>query len=242
MMINYSKSYFVTSVTPVEYISSLQPVHWEDVDLGAWRPLQYQPLERSDLLPRSVHDPHRFSDLNNLAYDVAIIGDWSVFRLLDDVVAPVAGSRRYVTRSVERSESFFRKRPDQWVSRGARVPDVPGLALSDYTFTSQGNLVRVDRAIDWVQHRSESLDKRLAARIDRESLPLTRPLNRSVDVIQFAFWETYRFGQRVIMRFADEHLLNRIENATDRMLNGFATVPSEIILDETEDTGVSRLP
>ena len=227
---------------PVEYVAALRPVHWEDVDLDAWRPIPYEPLDRSDLLPRSVHDPNRFGDLNNLAYDVATIGDWSVFRLLDDVVAPVAGGRRYVTRSVERSETFLRGRPAEWISGGARVPNVSGLALSDYTVTSQGNIVRVDRAIDWVQQRTLTLDDQLAARIDRESLPLTRPVNRSVDAIQFGFWETYRFGQRVMMRLVDEQLLNRIEDGTDRVLNAFDSVPSEIILDEAEATGVSRLP
>lgn len=227
---------------PVEYIAALQPVQWEDVDLDAWGRLQYQPLAHSNLLPRTIHNPQRFADINNLAYDVATIGDWSVFRMLDDVVAPVAGSRRYVTQSIERTESFFRRRPKEWVSRGARVPDVPGLVLSDYSFTSQGNLVRVDRAIDWVQNRGQSLDSRLASPLNRESLPLTGPVNQSVDALQSGFWETYRYGQRTIMQLVDEGLLNHIENGTDRMLNAFDTVPAEIILDESQEPGISRLP
>lgn len=214
-----------------EYFAGTQPVFWRELDLGAWRRLDYTPLERSRLLPRSIHNPSHGLDLNNLAYDVASVSDLSVFRLLDDVVSPLAGRRDTVTGLVERSESFFRKRDEVLVAQGARVPDVPGLALADYSVTSQGNLQRVDRALDWVQDVGEAVDDRLAAPLRRDSLPLTEPVNRGVDAVQHGFWETYRFGQRVVIHLVDERLLNGIENGADRMLNSLRRIPAEIVIE-----------
>jgi arylsulfatase A-like enzyme len=214
-----------------EYVVTMQPVYWRELDLNAWGRLRYTPLTPSELLPRSIHDPDRGLDLNNVAYDVASVTDLSVFRLMDDVVAPLAGKRDTVTGLVERTESYFRRRDDVLVAQGARVPDVPNLALADYSFTSQGNLQRVDRALDWVQHVGETVDNKLAAPLERDSLPLTRPVNRTVDAVQHGFWETYRFGQRVVIHLVDERLLNGVENGTDRVLNAFRRIPSEVTID-----------
>ena len=215
-----------------EYLVYSQPVYWDQVDLQAWRPLEYRQLSSSALLPRSINRPGKVLDLNNIAYGVATIPDLSVFRIMDDVVSPLSGGRQPVSTLVERTESFFRRRPDQVVAQGARVPDVTGVSLADYSLTSQGNLQRVDRAIDWVQDCGELMDEQLASPLRMESMPLTRPVNLGVDAAQYTFWETYRFGQRVIIKLVDETVLNNIEHGADRALNGFRRIPNEIAEDD----------
>lgn len=218
--------------TDAEPIVALRPVYWDEVDLRAWRALPYQELSRSELLPRSINRPGHVLDLNNLAYGLATIPDMSVFRIMDDVVSPLSGGRQPVTAMVERTEAFFRRRPGQVVAQGARVPDVTGVALADYSFTSQGNLQRVDRAIDWMQDCSELVDDHLATPLQRPSLPLTRPLNQGVDAAQYTFWELYRFGQRVVIKLVDETMLNGIEHGADRALNSFRRIPNEVMDEE----------
>jgi hypothetical protein len=208
-----------------------RPIYWQDVDLKAWHPLRYSPLLRSDFSPRSINDPTHPLDLNNLAYNVAALGEKSVFRLLDDVISPLAGSRRYVTRTIETAERHFRRQPDEWISEGSRVADLPHLTVTDYSFTSQGNLQRVDRAVDWMQDRTAELNGRLVAPLSPDPQPLPGPINRTVDAAQLTFWETYRFGQRTAMQTLDEGLLNGIENGTDRMLNVLRRIPAEVVVE-----------
>jgi len=213
---------------PVEYLTATQPVYWGDVDLQAWERLQYTPLEQSALLPRSINRPDALIDINNIAYGMVMIPDLSIFRLMDDVISPVSGGRQPMTAMADNVESFLRKRPNALVSQGAMVPDVPGVVLADYSFTSQGNLQRMDRAIDWMQDAGSAIDHKLAAPMKRETLPLTRPLNRGVDVAQRGFWEVYRFGQRTAIKVVDELVLNGVEDGTGRMLNAMRPVPNEI--------------
>ena len=212
----------------VEYVASGRAVLWEELDLGAWDALEYSPLDRSELLPRSIHDPDSMLDVNNLAYSAASIGDLSVVRLLDDVVSPLSGGREPVTGAVERTEAFVRRRPNARISQVAQVPNVSGLSLADYSFTSQGNLQRVDEAIDWVQLWGDSVDQSLGRGLKRETVPIARPVNRSIDAAQTGFWELYRFGQRVVIKLVDEQMLTGLEKGTDRMLNAFRRVPAEI--------------
>lgn len=218
----------------VEYVAESRPVYWPEVDLGAWQRLQYTPLNRSALLPRSINRPEALVDINNIAYGVVMIPDLSIFRLLDDAIAPVSGGRQPMTAMADNVEAYLRKRPNPLVSQGALVPDVPGVALADYSFTSQGNLQRMDRAIDWVQNAGSAIDQKLAAPLKRETLPLTGPLNRGVDVAQQGFWEAYRFGQRTAIKVVDELVLNGVEDRTGRMLNALRPVPNEIQLPDVE--------
>jgi hypothetical protein len=216
---------------PVQYIAEgASPVYWQELDLNSWQQLEYTPLQRSALMPRSIHRPNSLIDINNIAYGVVMIPDLSIFRLMDDVISPVSGGRQPMTAFADNVEAMFRRRPNALVSQGAQVADVPGVALADYSMTSQGNLQRMDRAIDWMQHAGSAIDQRLAAPLRRETLPLTRPLNRSVDLAQQGFWELYRFGQRTAIRVVDELVLNGVEDGTGRMLNAMRPVPNELHL------------
>lgn len=214
----------------VEYVTATTPVYWPDVDLQAWGRLDYTPLQRSELMPRTINRPDALVDINNIAYGVVMIPDLSVFRLMDDVISPVSGGRQPMTALADNVEAYLRRRPNPLISQGAQVPDVPGVALADYSMTSQGNLQRMDRAIDWVQNAGVAIDQRLAAPLKRETLPLTRPLNKSVDVAQRGFWEVYRFGQRTAIKVVDELVLNGVEDGTGRVLNAIRPVPNEIQL------------
>lgn len=211
-----------------EYLASSQPVYWEEVDLRAWQPLTYRELSRSELLPRTIHHPEKPLDLNNLAYGLATIPELSIFRIMDDVISPLSGGARPITTLVERTDAFFRRQPQAVLAQGARVPDVPNVALADYSVTSQGNLQRVDRAIDWMQDCGELVDQQLATPFRRQSLPLTGAVNWTVDAAQYTFWETYRFGQRVVIKLVDETVLNTVEAGADRALNGFRRIPNEV--------------
>ncbi len=219
----------------IEYVAAGRAVFWEEVDLGAWNAIDYSPLDRSRLLPRSIHDPDSMLDVNNLAYSAASLADLNVVRLLDDVVAPLAGGRQPVTGVVDGTEAYVRRRPNQRVSQAAHVPNVSGLSLADYSFTSQGNLQRVDDAIDWVQLWGDSLDRSLARPLQRETVPVARPVNRSIDAAQTGFWELYRFGQRVVIKLVDEQMLTGLEKGTDRVLNSFRRVPAEIPAESTSN-------
>jgi hypothetical protein len=86
----------------------------------------------------------------------------------------------------------------------------------------------MDRAIDWMQNCGELVDHKLATPLKRQSLPLTGPVNWTVDAAQYTFWETYRFGQRVVIKLVDETLLNTVESGADRALNSFRRIPNEI--------------
>jgi hypothetical protein len=216
---------------PVRYIAAgSTPVYWPELDLRSWQRLNYTPLERSVLMPRSIHRPDSLIDINNIAYGVVMIPDLSVFRLMDDVISPVSGGRQPMTALADRVEGFLRRRPNALVSQGAQVADVPGVALADYSMTSQGNLQRMDRAIDWVQRAGSAIDQQLATPLKRESLPLTRPVNRAVDTAQHGFWELYRFGQRTAIKVVDELVLNSVEDGTGRMLNAMRPIPNELQL------------
>ncbi len=226
--------------SPVEYIAHTRPVYWSEVDLGGRQRLPYIPLRASELLPRSINNPNAPLDLNNVAYDLATVGDLSVLRLLDDVISPLTRQPDTFTQVAESAESFFRRRPQLLVAEAGRVPDVTNLALADYSLTSQGNLQRVDRALDWVQVWGNEVDGLLAKPLDRESLPLAGSIHRGVDGVQFAFWELYRLGQRVVIRLVDDTVLNNVEDGTARMLNAFRDVPNEIVVGAENTSAAAR--
>lgn len=213
---------------PTEVASATEPVYWNDVDLQAWDRLKYTPLRQSQLIPRTINHPGSATDLNNISYGAVMLPDLSPFRILDDVISPLSGGRQPVMALADNVEGFFRRRTNPLISQAAQVPDVPGVALADYSWTSQGNLQRMDRAIDWVQSAGSEIDQQLAEPLDRESLPGTRPVNKTVDLAQRGFWEVYRFGQRIVIKVMDESVLNGIEDQTGRMLNAMRPVPNEI--------------
>jgi arylsulfatase A-like enzyme len=211
-----------------QLLSHRRSLYWRDIDLGAWDSLSYAPQLAFEHQPLSIHHPYSPWDLNNIVYNVMTIGDWSVFALADDVISPLVPGRTRIYQKVERS-SLKRQRSDHgWVAGGASALNVPGLAIGDYSFTSSGNLKRVDGTVDWLQERGTHLDQRIARKAGKSSV-LGAPLaNRVIDGTQKGFWETYRFAQRVVVEVLDERILNGIENGVDSAINAPRRTPEEV--------------
>lgn len=214
------------------------PVYWQDVDLQAWKPLTYTPLEKYEHLPVTVNQPSSAFDLNNIAYNALTIGELSVFRLFDDILSPLPYDGPTLTAMVDQAELQARRTRRDWVSEGSRALNVSEVTLGDYSLTSLGNMKRIDGAVDWVQRRSQDLDRRLAEPIGETHIPGSRTLHRTIDVTQMGFWELYRFAQRVIIQVLDETVINGIENGVDHTVNSFRRIPPEVLV---EDPGRVKL-
>lgn len=206
--------------------------YWRQVDLQAWRPLDYTPADPYQSVPKSINDPASGWDLNNMAYNAMTVTDWSVFRLFDDMASAVTPGQ---TRINERVERLDREAPQKtrkpWVGTGLQALNVPGTALADYSMTSTGNLMRVEKSIDWLQERGARIKNGVSEEIRKR--PSTSPplINDSIDAVQHGFWDVYRFGQRVAAELLDEVILNGIENQVDGALNSRTTIPAEVIVD-----------
>lgn len=201
---------------------------WSDYDLGGWGRICYTPKPEYGAQPISVNDASRFLDLNNVAYNLISISDWSVFRLVDDAASLVVPGRITPTQSVvDRVDRRARRAARPWVRDAAPAVDMPGVALADYNLTSLGNLKRADEALNWLQHRGERLDQALAAPVGRTSVMATPVANRAVDGVQGTFWELYRFAQRLLVEILDETILNGVENTLDAGLNATRATPAE---------------
>ena len=87
---------------------------------------------------------------------------------------------------------------------------------------------RIDSAVDYVQHRSQDIERKLADVTEQPPLPGSRLLHGSVDATQRGFWNLYGFGQRTLVQLLDETLIQNIENSTDRTLNAARPMPAEI--------------
>jgi hypothetical protein len=103
-------------------------MYWNDFDLRAWQPLSYTPSPEYAHMPLSINQPGSGWDINNITYNAISIGDWSVFRLIDDVLSPVnPGSRSKRKRPVvepanEPSVAQSRRRFGMDGVEKARVP------------------------------------------------------------------------------------------------------------------------
>ena len=213
-------------------VSVMTPVYWHDVDLKGWRPMRYRPLRPYDHLPVTINKPQHPLDLNNIVTDVVTLTDIGVLRLADDALSPLVGRKRPVTKFVDKTDERVRRAQSPSVAEAAVALNVPSVVLGDYSVTSAGNLRRADGAIDWVQHRTQSIDRKLAAPLGRESLPGTPVVHTVVDGMQTGFWNVYTFLQRVVIQILDESLINSIENGTDESINSFRRLPAETIVDE----------
>jgi len=213
------------------------PVYWSNVDLHAWDGLDYQPSAPSANLPISINRPSSPFDLTNIAYNLVTIGELSVLRLFDDMMFPLAEDEKGVSHAVQRAESRMRGVPIAPVAQAAGVLDVSGLSLADYNPTSQGNLQRFGRAIDWAQQRGRNIDEATASNAKQLRTKATGRTHTVIDSLQAGFWETYRFGQRIFIQILDEKILNSIENGTDRAINVLRSRPSEIIIDDEKAAG-----
>jgi hypothetical protein len=220
--------------TPAEITqTAARPVYWHDVDLQAWKPLDYEPLANYEHLPQSINRPESPFDLNNIAYSVLSIADYNILAVFDDITFPLSGGRngRYsVTRAVERADARARRAKSPQVAEAAQAFDAAQVTVGDYTVRSLGNMKRIDGTVDWVQNRGMEVERKVASPIGRESLPGTAIAHGIVDVAQIGFWEVYRFAQRVIVGVLDETVLNGIENTTDRAINRFDRQPAEIVV------------
>lgn len=105
-------------------------MYWHDFDLHAWQPLSYTPSAEYEHLPISINHPGSGWDINNIAYNAISIGDWSVFRLVDDILSPL-NPRRTKSRPVVdyEDESLADSGNKRRASRGDGL-SVPGMAMT----------------------------------------------------------------------------------------------------------------
>ncbi|MFN7802919.1 MAG: alkaline phosphatase family protein [Planctomycetaceae bacterium] len=222
----------ISATGPTPPQARLTPRYWRDVDLQAWQSLDYRPVDVYGGMPKSINDANNPWDLNNLAYNAMSIGDWSVFRLADDAASAITPGQTDVTSRLERIEQGLpQKTPRPWMGEGVRALDLPGLALSDYSMTSGGNMSRANNTLDWLQGRGESIDRRISSRVNAPTVTGIPLINRGIDGVQNAFWDVYRFGQRVAVELLDEVVLNGIENNVDNLRNTGRNIPAEVLVE-----------
>jgi hypothetical protein len=160
------------------------------------------------------------------------IGDWSVFRLADDAASALTPGQTQLTSRLERIEQGLPQKTSRpWMGEGVQALDLPGLSLSDYSMTSGGNMSRANSTLDWLQGRGESIDRRLSSRVNAPTVTGIPLLNRGIDGIQNAFWDVYRFGQRVAVEVLDEVVLNGVENNIDNLRNTGRNIPAEVLVE-----------
>ncbi|MEZ6048117.1 MAG: alkaline phosphatase family protein [Planctomycetaceae bacterium] len=215
-----------------------QPLYWEQLNLNAWNGLNYVEKKPYPYLPVSINKPASRFDLNNMAYNLIAISEWNVLKLFDDIISPLSSQKVQVLNSVERFDQNVRSGQSDWVSDGVHAIDIPMTSIGDYSLTSLGNMQRINRAVDWVQHQGLSLDQMLASQVGRDQLPGTQLLHTGIDGTQYGVWEVYRFGQRIVVQVLDENLLNGMENSTDRAVNAFRKVPAEVVLSPQQSYGL----
>ena len=209
-------------------------ITWNDVDLQSWSSLCYSPTPASRFRPRSINSPDHPFDLSNAIYNVAAVADTSVFRVLDDVIAPLSQSRPGpTTRAVEGHERRLGRSSYRWLSEGSRAANLSEVALSDYTPYSLGNLWRISSGVDWAQARVNTLDGKFARQTGQCQTRANRRIHHGVDSTQQGFWEAYRLGQRLVIRTVDETVVNGLENTADRFINAGRGVPAEVLVPQT---------
>ena len=209
--------------TPLE-----QPLYWDDVDLHAWQSTTYSPFALYANLPKSINQPQSGWDLNNVTYNAMAVGEWSVFRLADDALSAAVPGRTQILPTVENAEGRVAHARRPAVAEGATVINLPEVSISDYSVSSQGNMQRISKAVDWVQNRSTRLDEKIARPTRHRSVLGTRFANPVIDGAQVGFWEGYRFAQRVVAEVVDERIINGFENSVDATLNMTRATPAEL--------------
>ena len=207
-----------------------RPVNWQDIDLGGWAAIPYQPLGESSFKPASINHTESPLDLTNAAYNVVAIADMSVFRIFDDVLSPLHATAEPgpAQSKTDRIDTRMRHSARPLLKDVAPALNVPEFSISDYSVTSLGNLQRANKAVDWLQGRGRELDRKLVEpRGKTESTPAWI-VNQTVDGTQSAFWEVYRLGQRLVIKTVDETLINGAENTVDRTLNSWRQSPAVV--------------
>ncbi len=208
----------------------LRGVSWHELDLGGWGELSYQPIADSEFKPKSINRPESPLDMSNAVYSIAAIADTSVFRIFDDVISPLTGSYAepgVAQTKADKIDAKLRRSPSSAAKDTSTALNIPEAAVSDYTITSFGNMRRISGAVDWLQGRTDAIDRHLAGPFGKDQTHPNKLVNKAVDGTQSGFWEGYRFGQRVIVEALDETLLNGFENTVDRSVNSFRKIPAE---------------
>ena len=206
----------------------MRAVFWDSVDLKAWQPVSYEPVSEYPNQPLTINHPASPYDLNNVAYNTLLFTELSIFRIMDDVISPLTRGRRPFMTATDRVDLALRHHRNEWVSESANIVDLTNATIWDYQLTSQTNMHRLDSAVDYVQHRSQNLEQKIADVTEQPRLPGSRLLHGSVDVTQRGFWNLYGFGQRTLVQLLDETLIQSAENSTDRVLNAARPMPAEI--------------
>ena len=161
------------------------------------------------------------------------VTDYNIMAVFDDLISPLSGGRdgrHSVARFVERADTRARQARCPRLAQAADALNVSQITLGDYSFSSLGNMQRIDGAVDWVQNRGAEVERKVARPLGRDSLPGTPIVHGIVDGAQDGFWELYRFAERVIVGLLDETVINGIENNTDRAINSFHRQPAEVIV------------
>lgn len=210
------------------------PLTWDDVDLGAWEPIDFRPRAEYPVQPKSINQPNSFWDLNNLVYNVMSVSELSVNRLIDDTARLLGRPRRPVQRLYRKGQDEFEHtglaRPRDGSVRlgpGGRGLFLNKIALGDYSWYSSGNLQRISNAVDWLQFRAQRVDQRLANPLGAKTVLGTPVTNRVVDAVQYSAWEVRRFGTKAAVSVLDEWLLNGLEDRADDVINLNRTQPAE---------------
>lgn len=206
----------------------MRAVFWDSVDLKAWQPVSYEPVSEYPDQPLTINHPASPYDLNNVAYNTLLFTELSVFRIMDDVISPLTRGRRPFMTATDRVDLALRHHRNEWVSESANIVDLTNATIWDYQLTSQTNMHRLDSAVDYVQHRSQNLERKIADVTEQPRLPGSRLFHGSIDVTQRGFWNLYGFGQRTLVQLLDETLIQSAENSTDRVLNAARPMPAEI--------------
>ena len=216
-----------TDVEPPE----TRPLYWDDVDLKAWKPLPSALRPEYEHKPLTVHHPYSPKDIHNVAYNLLSISDFNVLRFFDDALSPFDNGRPIVTQAFEFVGDKFRHSTIPAVADAADALDVSTTTIGDYSFTSAGNIKRIDGVIDWFQHRVSEVDGVMARQFGAQPSPGLAAANKVVDGFQWWFWDTYQFGQRVVGEYLDEGMLNGMEDAADRNLNQSRLLPAQMIVE-----------
>jgi len=172
--------------------------------------------------------------VHNMAYNLMSISDFNVLRIFDDVLSPFDNGRPIVTEAFGWVGNQCRHSSVPAISDAANVLDVSTTTIGDYSFTSAGNMKRMDGTIDWLQNRVKAVDGVVSQQFGREQSPGVVAINKAIDGVQWWFWDTYQFGQRITAEWLDEGVLNSIEDATDRSINQSRQQPAQIIVEPSQ--------
>jgi hypothetical protein len=211
-----------------------RPVYWDDVDLKAWKKLDPALRPEYEHRPLTVHHPYSPYDMHNMAYDLLSISDFNVLRFFDEALSPFDNGRPVVTQAFGWVGDHFRHSSVPAIADAADALDVSTTTIGDYSFTSAGNMKRVDGTIDWLQHRLSAVDGAVARQFGSEQTPGVAAANKLVDGAQWWFWDVYQFSQRVAAEWIDEGVLNSIQDTADRGLNQSRLQPAQIIVDPSQ--------